>query len=228
MARIQDRENVQALRRRGKSIKEISRDLGLSVSSVSYWCRNVILSSAQIRVLQERQRSAGLRAALKNAEKKRTVRIEKEKELLHLGKSEVGVLNKRELFLVGLALYWGEGYKNGNAELGFTNSSPEMILFILRWLRDIFGVKNESFILRVSVNEVHARRIKEIERFWSEKTVIPLLQFTKTSLIHTKSKKAYANAASHYGTLRVKVRRGTDLRRRILGGIEGLKENVIY
>lgn len=225
MAKTLEKEKARVLRQQGESIKEIARTLGLSSSSVSYWCRDIVLSPTQIARLQERQRSAGLKAVLKYAEIKRRVRIEKEKALVSLGKREVGKLNKRELFLVGSALYWGEGYKSGNGELGFTNSNPEMIRFILRWFREIFKIHNADFILRVSVNRQHTSRIKEIEKWWSEKTNIPLSQFSKSSLIKTSAKKVYVNLSVHYGTLRVKVRRGTDLRRRILGGIEGLKDS---
>lgn len=225
MAKILEREKARALRQQGESIKRIASELGLSSSTVSYWCRDIVLSPIQIQHLQERQHRAGLKAVLKYAESKRNARIKKENELMRLGKNEIGALNTREIFLVGLALYWGEGYKSGNGELGFTNSSVEMIKFILRWFREIFKISNKDFILRVSVNEQHKDRIKVIERFWSDKIGIPLSQFSKSSLIKMQSKKIYADAKNHYGTLRVKVRRGTDLRRRILGGIEGLKEN---
>ena len=100
-----------------------------------------------------------------------------------------------------------------------------MIKFILHWFREIFNVCGEDFILRVSVNKQHERRIGDIERWWSKQTGIPLSQFSKSSLIKVQVKKFYANADIHMGTLRVKVRRGIDLRRRILGGIEGLKNN---
>ncbi|TSC84071.1 MAG: Uncharacterized protein G01um101417_340 [Parcubacteria group bacterium Gr01-1014_17] len=226
MAKILEREKARVLRRQGESIKVIARNLGLGPSTISYWCKDIVLTSKQIERLQERQRRAGSKAILKYAELKRNARIEKEKDLLRLGKGEVGKLSRRDVFLVGLALYWGEGYKSGNGEVGFTNSNAEMILFILHWFREIFGIRNQDFILRVSVNEQHRERIKLIERFWSDKTGIPLLQFSKISLIKVKTKKIYANAENHYGTLRVKVRRGTDLRRRILGGIEGLKYNA--
>jgi len=67
----------------------------------------------------------------------------------------------------------------------------------------------------------HRKRIKELENFWSNLMSIPLSQFTKTVLIKTRTKKIYSNN-NHYGTVRVTVRKGTQLRRRIIGWIEGL------
>lgn len=223
MAKILEQEKARLLRRDGESIKEIARKLNLSSSSVSYWCRDIILTNEQINRLQDRQRGAALKAVLKYAESKRKARIIKEKELAKLGAREVDKLSQREVFLIGLALYWGEGYKSGNGELGFTNSNPEMIKFILRWFREIFGVSKKDFILRVSINNQHSTRVEAVETFWSKTTGIPLSQFSKVSLIKIQAKKVYQNMDHHWGTLRVKVRRGTDLRRRILGGIEALK-----
>lgn len=223
MAKILEQEKARRLRKEGESIKRIAQKLDLSSSSVSYWCRDIILTSEQVDRLQQRQRGEALKAVLKYGEKKRALRIEKEKTLAETGKNDVGKLNRRELFLVGLALYWGEGYKSGNGELGFTNSNPDMIRFILKWFQDIFGIAKKDFILRVSVNSQHSSRVEVIQKFWSDTTGVPLSQFSKISLIKVSARKIYTNTNQHWGTLRVKVRRGTDLRRRILGSIEAFK-----
>ena len=139
------------------------------------------------------------------------------------GARDVGTLSQRDLFLLGLALYWGEGYKNGNEECGLTNSDPAIITTFIEWLRRIYAIPSTDLILRVSVNETHRHRVQIIEKYWSQMTGVPLSQFTSTSLIKARSKKAYADAESHFGTLRVKVRRGTALRRRIMGSIGILK-----
>ena len=140
-----------------------------------------------------------------------------------IGKRDVGKLSKRDIHMVGLGLYWGEGYKKGSQELGFTNSDPALILFYVEWLNRIYNIEPDSLILRVSINMQHKERIKEVVEYWSSLTQIPLSQFTKSSLIKTTSKKVYANTAPHYGTLRIKVRKGTALRRRILGSIRALQ-----
>ncbi len=135
----------------------------------------------------------------------------------------VGKLSRRDLFIAGLALYWGEGYKGLSQELGFTNSDPVMIRFFIEWLWRVYKVSPDKLILRVSINGSHLSRVVEVERYWSRLTRVPLNQFTKTSLIKTAHKRVYGNESVHYGTLRVKVRSGTDLRRQILGSIQKLK-----
>lgn len=219
MAKIEEREKAIKLRKAGESIRNITKQLGVSKSSVSYWCRDISLTESQIKKLSKQQRLGALKAA-ENKRKKRKKRV---KEMKKLGAREVGAINKRDLFMLGLALYWGEGYKRGSQETALTNSDPSIIKLFIRWLEEIYSISRNDLILRVSINEIHKNRESKVIRYWSQITQIPQEQFTKTSYIKTKTKKKYKNKEKHFGTLRVKVRRGTDLRRRILGSIEALK-----
>lgn len=140
------------------------------------------------------------------------------------GAREIASLSHRDLFILGIALYWGEGYKSGNKECGLTNSDPVIIQAFIFWLKKIYSVQEKDLILRVSLNESHRGRVSLVEQYWSRVTNIPPSQFTKTSLIRSRSKKTFSNLDVHFGTLRVKVRRGTSLRRRIMGSIERLRK----
>lgn len=225
MAKIREREKALSLRKKGKSIRDIATSLNVSKSTVSYWCRNIVLSKGQIKRLAQNQKRASAQAFLTFVEKKRRKRLSDIKRFQQMGAKDVGKLTKRELFILGLGLYWGEGYKKGSKELGFTNSDPNMIKIFIRWMETIYGTKKDDFILRVSINEIHRNRVSEVTRFWSRVAGVPVSQFTKTSLIKSTSKKIYTNHKKHFGTLRVKVRRGTNLRRRILGSIDALNKN---
>ena len=225
MAHIYKKELAQKLRKEGLSIKEISKKIKSNKSTVSYWCRDILLTKEQLRRLQDKQKVSGMKAILAVAEKKRKRRIEDTALHTELGGRDVGVITKRDLFMLGLALYWGEGYKKGNAETGFTNSDPFVIKIILRWFTECYGIKKEDFILRVSINQLHEERIDNVVNYWTQITRLPVEQFTKPSLIKTKSIKIYTNYSQHFGTLRVKVRRGTNLRRRIMGSIKALENS---
>lgn len=145
------------------------------------------------------------------------------KEDMRKGLSMVGDVSERDIMCIGLGLYWGEGYKRGSQEFGFTNSDDKMIRFYIKWLQVVFGIKKSDLILRVSINESHKARIKQVENFWSSVTNVPLSQFTKPSLIKSASKKLHSHKDVHYGTLRIKVRRGTTKRRIVLGVIQSLQ-----
>ena len=227
MAFQSKREKAESLRRKGCSLQEISDRLKTSKSTISYWCRNIALSDQHIRTLAEKQKTAGALGRLRAAELKRNARILHTRKAAMRGASDVGKINRRDLMMLGIALYWGEGYKNGNEECGLTNSDPALILTFIAWLERIYTIHKNDLILRVSVNIIHQNRINDVEQFWSKVTGIPRSQFTKASLIRSKTEKKYSDLSKHMGTLRVKVRRATSLRRRIIGSVNEVSRQII-
>ncbi|MCR4334497.1 MAG: hypothetical protein NUV47_02080 [Patescibacteria group bacterium] len=225
MAYILKKEKAHILRKQGMSINDIANTLQISKSTTSVWCRNILLNDTQVKKLQEKQKSESSKALLKYYEQHKKERIIQTIYYTDIGKKDVKDLSRRDLYITGLALYWAEGYKKGNEEVGFTNSDPEIIKIMIKWFEKIYQIKLENFILRISINNVHSNRIQKIINYWSSITNVPTSQFTKTSLIKTISKKRYLNHDNYYGTLRIKIRRGTNLRRRILGSISQLKSN---
>lgn len=223
MVKLFAREKALEMRARGTSIGQISRELGVSKSTVSLWCKNIALSQSQIEAIHTGMRKAGTRALLLVAEKKRAERMRAIEHFKRIGAKDVGRLSKRDLFILGLGLYWGEGYKNGSEETGFTNSDPGMIRIFVSWLCRIYGIQKTDLIFRISINQIHSKRIDTVMRYWTQLLGVSKTQFTKTSLIKSPVKKLYKNNDNYYGVLRVKVRNGVNLRRRILGSLEKLK-----
>lgn len=226
MANVRQREAAQALRQRGNSISDIAKKLSVSKSTVSYWCRDISLTDRQMRALAAKKEEGGRIGRLRAAEKKRLVRIKAVAIETEKGRRDINHLTERDFFMLGLGLYWGEGYKSGNEECGFTNSNPDIIRAFISWMNRAYDIPPSNLIARVSVNATHRDRIKTIENYWSKITNIPLSQFTKTSLIKAHTSKIYSNRDNHFGTLRIKVRRGTSLRRRILGSISAIAKRM--
>ncbi|MDP3770631.1 MAG: hypothetical protein Q8R40_06935 [bacterium] len=218
MVAIYKRDKARALRIEGMSLNEITEALNAPKSTVRYWCRDIVLPDSLKRRLIKKQKIGGLISA----EKLRAKRIAETERLLNEGIKEISHLTSRELFLVGVALYWAEGYRKGNEEFGFTNSDFRMITLMIQWLQEICGVSKERISLRVCINIAHKNRLKDIQRFWSEATKIPLHQFSNPTLIRVHNKKHYADSSRYFGTLRVKVIKGTSLRRKIMGWLEGM------
>lgn len=216
------KEKALLLRKRGLSIKDIASDLGVSKSTASVWCRDIEMSPAAIKRIANNGNAKATEALLKYSEQKRASRKLNEQKSSLVGAKKLGTLSNRDIYCLGLGLYWGEGYKAGNQEFGFTNSDPWMILFYVKWLETTFNIDATNLILRVSINHTHKERISEVESYWSNLLGIPFSQFTKSSLIKSKSKKVYLNKDAHMGTLRIKVRRGTSLRREVLGAIRSI------
>lgn len=218
MAKTLLRDTVRKFRLNGASLKELSQRLKVPKSTVRYWCRDIVLSDRQQQRLFEKQKLGGIRAA----ERLRRQRILLTKQLRAEGMREIGKISRRERLLIGAALYWAEGYRKGDGEFGFTNADPNMAKFMLRWLRQACGVAPERIHLRICINAVHRRRFATVQKFWLDVTGIPISQFSKPTFIRLRSRKQYLNASEHFGTLRIKVRRSVNLRRKISGWIEGI------
>ncbi len=226
MAKQKEKFEALRLRNKGLSISAIAKAINVSKSTVSFWCKDISLTTEQIDKIALISKHHATSALLISSEKQRQARQEKIAEVQLKGKNKVGSLSNRDIYMIGLGLYWGEGYKKGNQELGFTNSDPQMIQLYLHWLNTAFAVHKERLIFRISINQSHSTRTDEVMKYWSDLLKVPTAQFTKTSLIKAKaSKQKYTS--KHYGTLRVKVRNGTMLRHEILGSIASLKPEII-
>jgi predicted transcriptional regulator len=214
------------LRKAGMSIKEIAKELQVSQSSVSRWCSDIILTDEQRDRLDMKRKEAGIKALRPWIEKNKQKKIADIASQVTLAKSDVDRVSKRDLFVLGLGLYWGEGYKRGSQELGFTNSDPKLLLVFIKWLQEIYAIPRSDLIARVTINKNYFNEAARIKKYWSEVTNIPIQQFTTTSFIVSGKEKLDRDARTYRGTLRIKIRRGTSLRRRILSSIEEMAAQI--
>lgn len=223
MAKIKEKEIALVLRKNGESIQKIAERVKVSKGTVSLWCRNIVLKKEQIKQLVKNQQVGSYKGRIISAEIKRQARIQEESVLRIKGIGEIGKINKRDLFVAGVAMYLSEGYTSPNEiRVGFVNSDPKVILLMLRWFKEICQISKEKIILSIRINKNQKNRIDVVEKYWSQLTEIPLSQFNKTVLINSKSKKVFLNSESYFGTLRIIIRQSTKLRRIINGWVEGL------
>lgn len=212
------RTKAELLRRQGKSIKEIARAVGISQSTASRWCSDILLTKEQQTKLDEKRREAGARALAPWIKKNRKLKQGDIKKQDLQGAQDLGRMTKRDLFMLGLGLYWGEGYKRGSQECGFTNSDSKIIRTILAWFYANYNVPIENITARLTINERYKNQTERLTTIWSRETGIPLSQFGKPSFIKGYNQSKLSDH-TYRGTLRIKVRRGTSLRRRILASI---------
>lgn len=81
------------------------------------------------------------------------------------------------LKVIGVMLYWGEGYKVGKHTVDFANSDENMIKLFLNFLRNVCGVDEKR--LRVYLYCYANQNIPRCVNFWSKVTKISKKQFTK-------------------------------------------------
>lgn len=214
-------EKAIVLRKKGISIKKIAKLLGVSVSIVAVWSREVELTEEQKEKLKRRK--VRIRHLRRLARQSHLEKISRVKKLLKDANAEIKPLSEQELFLTGLALYWAEGFKSvKEGRLGFCNSDPRMIKFIIKWFEKALKIKREDFILRTEFNETHKDRTEEIKSFWAKLTKIPINQFEKPFYHHSTWLRDYSNRGDYYGVLRVRVRKSSELLNKTRGWINGL------
>lgn len=214
-------EKAIALRTTGKSLKKIAKLLGVSVSIVSIWSKEVELTEKQKEKLKRRK--VNIRHLRRLAKQSHLEKIFRVKRLFESSSAEIKPLTDNELFLTGLALYWAEGFKSiKEGRLGFCNSDPRMIKFMITWFVKALKVKKEDFILRTEFNESHKDREEEIKYFWSKSTSILLNQFEKPFYHHSAWLRDYPDRDNYFGVLRIRIRKSSELLNKMRGWISGL------
>lgn len=211
------------MRAKGESVGVIAKKVGVTKSTASLWVRDMILSVEQLKVLKKRKIKGGELGRLKGSLMQKNRRLDLIKQRENEGRDQLENLSDEEFFVAGIALYWGEGSKK-KREFYICNSDPELINFMISWLKKFYGVGFDRLKAVVGINEIHRNRENIVKRYWSDITGIPLDRFRKTSFKKTKLHKVYANFNNHYGTLGVTVLKGSDIYYKILGLIKGLSE----
>ncbi len=221
MAMFEKRIEARRLRNEGWSIRDIAQKVEIAKSTSSFWCRDIALTDEQVKRLVEKDKRGLRLGAMIACENRRRERILRMKSFGDLGATKVGDIAKRDLFILGLGLYWAEGSKKYRG-VRLINSDPFVIKVWIKWLNFFANVEIKDIRCCVGINESHKNRINEVQKYWSILTGIPLEQFRKPSFKKVKSKKVYLNHDEHYGTLNVITTKSTNLCYEILGAIEAL------
>ncbi|MDP2632550.1 MAG: helix-turn-helix domain-containing protein [Candidatus Curtissbacteria bacterium] len=224
MAKSLEKIEALSLRRNGFSMKEISRKVGVSKSTASRWCRDIVLTEEQMRQLAKRLNMNSLVGSYKGARVQKERRLKLIESCWQNGISRFSNLSESELFICGVALYWAEGQKKGGVKTTFVNTDPLMIQFILNWFKKFFNLTNADFKFRVDINEMHMKRESVVRKYWENIVGVSENGFSKTSFKKVKNKKVYGNFNEHYGTLRIELVKPARVYYPLIGYIDGLAE----
>ncbi len=171
-----EKEQAIKLRKEGLSINEIAKKLDVAKSSVSLWVREIKLSFDQIGNLSQKRYQ---RAVI---EKRRVTRLKNETAkrqiILDAAQKQIKKISEKELWLMGVMLYWAEGGKTQRSLVRFSNGDPEMIKIMMFFFRKICKVPEEKFRGYIHIHP-HLDHI-EAEKYWSSITGIALKKFFKT------------------------------------------------
>ncbi|MBL7053534.1 MAG: helix-turn-helix domain-containing protein [Candidatus Portnoybacteria bacterium] len=209
---------ARKLRKQGWSMNDIQKELSVSKSSVSRWVKDIRLSKKQRKKLNKKGFSK------EAIEKRRETRLRNEKAkrqvIIDKAKSNIRTLSKKDLKIIGIALYWGEGSKTQRGSVRIFNSDPKIITLSMIFFRKICEVSEDRFRGRLYIHS-HLKK-RQAEKFWSDLTKIPLSQFHKT---HVKKSIASKNKRDTIplGTFEIYIG-DTSLFLKIKGWIEKIYE----
>jgi len=223
----QDKNKALNLRKQGKSYSEIEKVLDVPKSTLSFWLKDIPLSARAKQRLKQRVFDTSIKALINRNKRQTIIAKEKSDKIIEDSAKTIREINKKELKILGISLYWAEGYKQGVSKkwkcVDFSNSDPVMIKIMMRFFREICEVKEGQFKIQLML---HNNDLKNKSlRFWQKITGIPVTQFMKVSIINSSSSKQKREKRIPYGTIHIRIY-NTDLFHKIIGWIEGLKLNT--
>lgn len=228
------RNEAFKLRRLGQSYNEINKKLGIPKSTLSGWFANMSLSELAIKRLEARKRAGT--AVLIKRNKAQTHLARKRASLIRsISKTELDahVLTKEDLLLVGLSLYWGEGYKRikrkdgreiYNHPIQLTNSDPVLARAFVRFLNEVMDIPLEKIKMSLRLYD-HINKEAAL-KYWLKQTGLPrscYLSTTKLISVASQRKKPYNSLP--FGTVELRIN-DTERFHRLMGWLDGLKSKL--
>ena len=216
-----EKELAIELRKKGFSYSEILKKVPVVKSTLSLWLRGVGLSKRQKQRLTEKK----LAAMKRGWEACRKKRLDITEMIKNKARLDVNKISRRELWLMGVMLYWAEGAKekewNRGVGLKFSNSDPAMISFFIKWLKEICSIPSQDIIYELYIHET--ANWKDAVRYWSKIILISPLRI-RVYFKHHKINKTYRKniGKDYHGLILIRVRKSANLNRKISGWIEGV------
>ncbi|MFD5765633.1 hypothetical protein ACFWIN_07390 [Streptomyces sp. NPDC127049] len=212
------RDRARELRLQGMTYDQIQVELGCSKSSISLWVRDLPKPE------RRRTREEASEIARRGWEPTMIRREEARQAVKRTAAEEVGALSDRELFLLGVGLYWAEGTKDKpharRERVAFVNSDPGMVRVFTAWL-DLLDVPAERRTFSLMIHET--ADASAAERYWAELVGADLAAFGKTTLKRHRPKTVRKNVGAEYrGCLVIRILGSADLYRRIEGAWCGI------
>lgn len=195
----------------------ITDRLGICKSTLSCWFKEMpFIPNKQVI---ERIK----RGPFKSGRIRHNQRVADIAKIKKLAKRELGMITKRDLWMLGLGLYIGEGSK-AYETAQIINSDPAIIKLAIKWFNDICGIKNDHITIAMHLYPDNDE--KECRDYWKKITGLSIKQFRKTLIDRRTNKSSSKKRKLPCGTVRLSIisngnsNFGVNLHRRIMGWIE--------
>ncbi len=192
------KDEAVSLRQMGYSYGLIKEKIGVSKSTLCGWLK-LLPYKPNSEVLERMERGRQ-----KSSEKLRKSRLKRIRRAREIARSELGQISKRDLMLLGIGLYIGEGAKYDRGFTQFTNSDPKVVKIMMNWFIQILGLSHDNFYLRLHIYPDN--KVEQTIKFWSSTTGIPVNQFGKPFIDRRVKKSSKSKRKLPHGTLHIRIR----------------------
>ncbi|MBI5873730.1 MAG: hypothetical protein HZB36_06275 [Candidatus Omnitrophica bacterium] len=199
--KLEEKNRSRTLRCQGYSIKQIAETLKVAKGSVSSWVRDIKIPETLIANIENRKRLG--------REHSRVARLSniarRNCEVDAKCREEILPLSERDLWIAGIMLYAGEGYKSARVSgqrIELANSDPDILRVFVNFLEKVCLACKQKIKIRLMLYE--DINTEEAKRYWSEQLDIPQDQFCRPFI-----KQSYKNIPfrhlrrSKYGTVHI-------------------------
>jgi hypothetical protein len=219
MAKFKEKQRAIELRLEGKSYTQIRKIVPVSKSTLSYWLKDYPLTEEKLRALRDWNAT--------RIEHYRETRRRQREQLLakayEAAKRQILPISKREIFLCGLFLYWGEGSKTKVAELSVSNTDPSVIKFFIYWLEHCLGIPKAK--IRIKLHLYQDMDIAAENHFWSHNLSVRQTQFKKPYIKRSShASLTYKNKFGH-GTCNASIS-GAMLNKKVIASLNVIKDYI--
>ena len=176
------------------SYSQIKEILKVSKSSLNLWLKDYPLSRERINELRGNSEK---RIERYRETRRKTKEARLQKYYLEQ-KKRIFPLSKRDIFIAGLFLYWGEGSKAKATDVSVSNTNPSVINFFIQWMETIFEIPRSEIKLRMHFYEDMDAKKETI--FWAKILNVSEEQFAKPYIKKTSSFRINEKGSFGHGT----------------------------
>lgn len=219
---INQRKNLaMSLRRGGYSYSEIQKFVSVPKATLSYWFKDIKLSEAQLVRLQKK-RDEAIQQGAEVRSKRVNEAIEK---IERTSAKDIKDISKRELWLMGVMLYWRERVSDRDVKKGvkFTSSDPYLIRIFLKWLMEVGQLGEADVLCDIFIDDDKKKAVT----YWSNVTGFPQAIFTRIYVQKARKKRKKRNIKkAEFGLLRIRVKASSMLARQLSGWIKSIQGKI--
>lgn len=219
------KETAVKLRQKGRTCGEIVSILNVPKSTVWSWISDAPLSEdIKIKILENGKEKCRKNITNYNT-KVRPVEAAKIRDAwTGNATKDIKKISKKELLLIGSALYWGEGNTSNRNRLQFSNCNPLVIKVIIKFFREILEVPDDRICARVHIYP--GMNYKKTLKFWSQITNLRKERFYPPQIQVSKASKGkMPRNTLPYGTLHLTIG-STELASKVKGWIQGISVKI--